>query len=39
MELAELNACHQGPADWYRFEIIRLERLHFRRCYEAPAST
>lgn len=36
MELAELNACHQGAADWYRFEINRLERIHFERCYQAP---
>lgn len=36
MELREENACHQGVVDWYRFEIRRLEMLHFRRCYERP---
>jgi hypothetical protein len=36
MELRELNECHQGAADWYLFEIRRLEHLHFERCYQAP---
>lgn len=35
MELRELNALHQGVAEWYMFEIRRLEHLHFERCYQA----